>query len=420
MDLTTAPFFSKEWQHFLDEVLPPFVKSRFSPDPRWANKPFSQEDVAFFSKGLIELSDFFTEDRRSAKLPNYFSTPKARSSYLLYFLPIHAAKFITLFQKTPLAMEALIRTGKKNGLIRIADFGAGPGTASIALLFHLFDFFKKEKKIPFKIEFTWVDRNEKVLDDGEALLAKIIEAYPQFNGEISLLTEARDWWNHEQSEAQTDSPFDLSLFGNVLNEGSHDRNHYAKGLPPLLESLGAAGILFLEPAFKSASQRLSQIRNEMMPHPLYGPCLHQQACPLSEGRDWCHMSVKAVLPGTFFKKFSIRLGGVREWLKFSYLWVAPKTAQIPKTHAVRVVSDPIRGPEGLRNQICQPEKVGWINTPRSKIFRGALWTIKPGHIYERSEKPDARKKHHSGLQPKNEKTGSRARVRGVRFKARVR
>src|SRR4051812_20658550 len=103
--LTVKPSFPELWSVTLDDVIPAFVKERFSPQESWKNKPFSQEDVAFFSKGLMELSDFFTEDREGAKLPNYFTTAKFRSSYFLYFFALQGAKFLTLFDRYPAAVE---------------------------------------------------------------------------------------------------------------------------------------------------------------------------------------------------------------------------------------------------------------------------------------------------------------------------
>ncbi len=135
----------------------------------------------------------------------------------------------------------------------------------------------------------------------------------------------------------------------------------------------------LEPAFKSAAHRLSQIRDELVlrddPFPIWGPCLHTLKCPLAEGRDWCHFSVPAKLPGKLFRKFSIKLGSVRDWLKFSFVWIAAKDSAKktkPEKGFVRVVSDPLKTPQGSTNQICRPEQVEYMPTPYKPIFRGEI------------------------------------------------
>lgn len=374
--LSRKPHFPSRWTILLDELIPAFVKNRFSPSPSWKNKPFSQEDVAFFSKGLLELSDFFTEDRERAKLPNYFTTAKFRSSYFLYFFALQGAKFLTLFERYPRAVDAAIEHALKTGTLRIVDVGSGPGTASIAFLVHVLEKLAgplpknkepKKTKIPFAIELLWIDHNETIMKDGEAMLGMLFEQFPEFEGSINLIKQGRAWWKHPR-----DFSFDASivLFGNVLNESGDDPRIYLSGLAPFLKKVVGGGVLMVEPAFKTASQRIAKIRDEIMPHRLWGPCLHEGKCPLAEGRDWCHFSVPAELPGSFFKKFSIKLGSKREWLKFSFLWIAAENGQKNELSIVRVVSDPIRTPRGNQNQLCTPGKISWFKTPSRPLYRG--------------------------------------------------
>ncbi len=382
--LAQKPQFPTRWTILLDELIPQFVKNRFSPNESWKNKPFSQDDVVFFSKGLLELSDFFTEDREKAKLPNYFTTAKFRSSYFLYFFALQGAKFLTLFERYPAAIDAAIAHGKETGTLRIVDVGSGPGTASIAFLIFVLEKLagplqknKAPRKLtlPFKIQLVWIDHNATILKDGQAMLNALFEYFPEFEGSIDLVTDARLWWKHPNGFQFESS---IVLFGNVLNESSDDPRIYLSGLLPFLKKIKGAGVLMLEPAFKSASQRLSQIRDELMPHRLWGPCLHEGKCPLAEGRDWCHFSVPAELPGTFFKKFSIKLGSKREWLKFSFIWVAENyekdkkliLAEQTQPKFVRVVSDPMRTPRGNQNQLCSPNTITWIKTPMRPLYRG--------------------------------------------------
>ena len=374
--LALTPRFPELWTETLDELIPTFVKNRFSPQESWKNKPFSQEDVSFFSKGLLELSDFFTEDRDGSKLPNYFTTARFRSSYFLYFFALQGAKFLTLFDRYPLAVQAALQHAMKTGCLKIVDVGAGPGTASLAFLILVLDEFKKEKKLPFKIHLHWIDYNETILKDGELFLNDLLEYFSEYDGDIQLTKEARAWWKHPKEFEYEAS---LVIFGNVLNESSADPRIYSQGLVPFLKNPQGGGILFLEPAFKSASQRITQIRDELMPHPIWGPCLHQGRCPLSSGRDWCHFSVPAELPGTFFKKFSIKLGGVRDWLKFSFVWIASKesaeqVASNPRSKLAiaRIVSDPMRTDRGLQNQVCKPDQVAWVQTPSKPLHRGEV------------------------------------------------
>ena len=314
------------------------------------------------------------EDRMGSRLPNYFTTARFRSSYFLYFFPLQGAKFLTLFDRYPKAIDQAIAHAKKTGVFRIVDVGAGPGTASIALLIYLLEKYQKQKKFPFTVELEWIDKNGTILKDGEAFLKKLLERFSDFYGDISLKTDTRDWWNHPKGFNFEAS---LVLFGNVLNESPSEPKVFLQGLAPFFKSPQGGGVLMVEPAFKSASQRLSQIRDELMPQALWGPCFHQMKCPLAEGRDWCHFSVPVKLPGKFFKKFSIKLGSVRDWLKFSFVWVAAQSDQkiVPSIAGkdakfARIVSDPIKTNHGMENQVCAPERVVFTATPRHTIYRG--------------------------------------------------
>ena len=396
--LSTPPEFPELWTVVLDELIPQFVKDRFSPQESWKNKPFTKEDVTFFSTGLIELSDFFTLDREGAKLPNYFTTARFRSSYFLYFFALQGAKFLTLFYKYPKAVEAALDHALETGVLSIVDVGSGPGTASIAFLIHVLERYKKSKKLPFAIQLHWIDRNATVISDGEAFLQKVLERFSDYDGDIDLVTETRDWWKHP---ADFEYEASIFLFGNVLNESSQDPRVFLQGLAPILKNPKGAGVLIVEPAFKSASQRVSQIRDEMMPHPLWGPCLHTQKCPLADGRDWCHFSVPAQLPGSFFKKFSIKLGGVREWLKFSFVWFASensaKEATVDeKLDLVRIVSDPLKTPQGMKNQVCRPVVIGWSD--KKYLQRGDVIRYSEG-------------RHDQIFQPRNQTIRSRKSIR---------
>ena len=282
-------------------------------------------------------------------------------------------------------MDAALEDALERGVLRILDVGAGPGTASIAFLCHAIEKILKDHppqkksgklKLPFSIELLWIDHNEAILKDGEQLLARLLDLFPEIDGSISLKTEVRPWWKHPRNFS-----FDASLvlFGNVLNEGAPGTGMFQQGLAPFLKNPSGGGVLLLEPAFREPSQRLSTIRDEVVlsdaPLPLWGPCLHAEKCPLSSGKNWCHFSVPAKLPGAFFRKFSIKLGGVRDWLKFSYVWFASKksakAAVFPKG-LVRVISDPIRTSTGLKNLVCRPDRFTYEPTPRKPIFRGEV------------------------------------------------
>src|SRR5438128_1740194 len=77
--------------------------------------------------GVRTLSRLFTK-QRDALGANYFADPALRRSYLLYFLPVNAAKVASLLREMP-ALPARP--------LRILDVGSGPGVGALAVLDHL-------------------------------------------------------------------------------------------------------------------------------------------------------------------------------------------------------------------------------------------------------------------------------------------
>lgn len=364
--------FPAAWSWWVDQSIPQYVKDTYSPKASWKGKPFSQEDARFFLKGINELSELFTEER-PRDLPSYFSHPKYRSAYLLYFLPLQAAKMATIYAMHPKAIGAAIKHATRTGTLKVLDLGAGPGTASLALLLTLIDEVdEKVERLP-KLEFHWYDTQEGIMRDGVGLAKLIADRFPGLHDKLKIVTHSRPWWDvfTPRGEKEAGKDFSLVLSGHVLNEFPwHDsaRAHRVRQTIEYgLRQRGGGGFLYVEPAFKHASQLLSQLRDSWFengvlpaePSALWGPCLHGKTCPLAVGRDWCHFSVRADLPGTWFKFFSRGLGSERQWLKFSYVWVAseesPNDRVVPASYR-RVVSDQLKLPSGDNGiLLCEPE-----------------------------------------------------------------
>lgn len=390
--------FPTYWHRFMDEFVPAWVKRQYSPRPSWKDKPFTRDDSIFFGKGVVELSELFTDERPS-KIPAYFRHERFRSAYLLYFLPLQAAKFIALFNLYRPILASLPREE-----LHVADLGAGPGTASVALLLSLMD---SKLALPKKIVFHWWDTQEPILQDGKQLLQDFAETQPMLKGRIEVRLNTSSW----EAAAEGTQRFDLILVGNVLNEGRSVTPSIRKTqgrwnealeleetssthLPPptdprfelfakLRERVGAGGILIVEPAFHGAAQTLSRIRNGLaQAHegpgiPWWGPCLHAGACPMARGRDWCHFSIPVEIPGRWFKSFSLRLGSERHWLKYSYLWLKPlqgaKEIPAPPADTRLVLTDSLRrkGSKVAMVLLCEPDTPRRVSFPdRLKVGRG--------------------------------------------------
>lgn len=359
------------WSWFIDYALTSYVKKNYSKQGNWKDKPFSKQDALFFLKGIRELSDLFTEERSSRKMFNYLDHGRFRSSYLLYFLPLQAAKFCSLFSRHLPAIDAAFNHGVKKKKFTVLDLGSGPATASISLLLHLIE-NKKLAQVPFDIEIHLVDKAKHTLEDGKELIQKIAEQFPKFKNKITVKTyqaDCRTWIKKNPIETS------LVLVGHLLNEGAE-----FDYVLPLFAHARGGGLLFMEPAARSSSQKLSQLRNlyfgDNPEHPLvWGPCLHAGICPMSEGRDWCHFSLPAKFDSEWFSFFSKGLTKEKEWLKFSYIWFSAPDYPAPATpsdHKLVLTDLLSKNPKAASSVLlCDPEVPLRLNLkPGVKIWRG--------------------------------------------------
>lgn len=419
---TPAPRFPAAWAWLIDEAIPTYVKKQYSPREAWKDRPFTKEDAKFFFRGIEELSDLFT-DERPKNMPRYFNHPKYRSSYLLYFFPLQAAKFITLFQVHSAAIEAAIADGTQKGVLRVLDLGSGPGTASLAFLLQLLEHPDPASLPP--IELHWFDTQKEILHDGKELAEMLGNNFSKLRGKIKVHTYLEPWWRAAELIKE---PTSLTLFGHVLNEtqglaplgssgpnGDHENQFQSavqKALNMLLTRAHGGGTLIVEPAFKSSAQLVSQLRDYFFrseilskePGAIWGPCLHMEACPLAQGRDWCHFSIPLSFPGKWFAAFSKGLGSERQWIKFQYNWYASREyrAQTADGSLRRVVSDPLRGERGKSQVLlCEPELTRRQElSGTQKLWRGDLFNPRAPKTDRQERAPER------GRDPKR-KPGSR-------------
>ncbi len=381
--MKTPTKFPPAWLWLVDEAIPTWVKKNYSPRESWKDKPFAKEDAHFFSKGIQELSLLFTEERPKG-MPPYFRHPKYRSAYLLYFFPLQAAKFLTLFQLHPQAIQAILNHARQARVLRVADLGAGPGTASLSfLLFWMTQDPSLIQDIP--IELDWFDTNADVMEDGKILVEMLTNSFPRLRGQVQVRTHVGPWW---KAGSKLKEDVSLALVGHTLNETQTLVREIDSGWKALLDRAGGGGTLIVEPAGRRPSQILSACRDRLLeleliektPTQIWGPCLHAEACPLASGRDWCHFSMPAEIPGKWFRKFSEDLSSERHWVKFSYLWIASQAYPSPPldSRLRRVISDPLsKGPQ-TSVLICEPETVGRFPTSqKSGVGRGDLVKITP-------------------------------------------
>ncbi|MEK7690944.1 MAG: small ribosomal subunit Rsm22 family protein, partial [Bdellovibrionota bacterium] len=320
------------WRWFFDDAVAPWVKRTYIPDERHREKPFSREDVRFFSKGVRELSEAFSGHFTKPLVRDYFTHSRFRSSYLLYFFPLQAAKFAHLFSIHGGTLQAIAK--KTPEKIRILDLGAGPGTASIAFLLSLMDLRTPNgERLPLPpIEIEWWDLSQEIMKDGKVLVEILSTRFPNLRGKVTLLAKKGTW--QDAIRANAGKPHTISFFGHVLNEATQGEIMAQATRIKELAVTSQFGALLVEPAEKKSSHALSLLRDLFVdedPVAIVGPCLHSGRCPLMSGKDWCHFSDPLEIPGQWFREFSIALSNEREWIKYSYLWIKARPKEVAKS-----------------------------------------------------------------------------------------
>ena len=368
---TLNPFiqihYPKAWSHIFDEIACNFAKSNYL--PKASKSKFNDKDLKFFLKGIRELSEQLTTERkgpRIGKYRNYMNHPRFRSAYLLYFLPLQAAKFYSVLFENKDRLRSYVMARKK---IRIVDYGAGPGSATLAL-FALLEHLDLINQV--ELELIWIDQNKKIMQDGVDILKA---AFPSSKFTIQM---------HAIPPKSKSFKADLVLFGHILNEteGSPDRL-----VQWTLETLDqeSIGSVHIEPASKQASQRLGHFRDLFVETgSVVSPCAHSSRCPVSMGREWCHFSIQSQAPGRWFKEVSKKLSSEKNWLKFSYVWLSntkatEKTDGSEKSNSELAISDPIYSTQTRQYFVftCRPEKPGKqvFDKKPLRIHRGSTLAV---------------------------------------------
>ncbi len=301
---------------------------------------------------IRQLSELFTGNR-VRKLKPYFRSPALTQAYIAYFLPLtfHKVKFLLKDNK-----EVLCPSEK---ILKIIDFGCGPASAVIALLFEL-----AEKKYSYeRIEIDLVDKENSILPIGQALVEKFAKKL-KLPVWVNIFTHIPPKKYH------------LSFATNVLNELEAFDND------PLLElwDVTLKYMLILEPSHRVSSQKLIRFRKRILQQnnpniQVLSPCCHAEACPLYRTKHWCHFS-EPVEDERLISLNRRIFKNPRLWLKFSYL-VLKRAPYLPwDKKSYRAIGDVHLSQGKWAIDLCQPnqKKIWFIKNPKS-IKRGALTKI---------------------------------------------
>lgn len=307
------------------------------------------KELAAYVSALQLLSSSYTGHSVGERLTAAVSRDIEAKAYALYYLPINAAKIELLLP----VLETLPSP------LRVLDFGCGPATASLALLF----------QTDQPTELTCVDSSPHM----RAVAKTLLGASPVHEQLINL-------------SILSDIPagtYDLIIASNVLAE--LDEAQQLERIENFLTQLAPQGILLLmEPGQQRHTRRLMSIRDRILRqrqdiNPLF-PCHRRDDCPMlaSSVDDWCHGTIEWQQP-PLSRQLDKLLGFNKHRIKYSAFVFQQGGTTRPGT---RVLTPPRRGPRGIDTLVCGPDHYGLV-TIRKGARSEATRALEKSAVYDR-------------------------------------
>jgi ribosomal protein RSM22 (predicted rRNA methylase) len=288
------------------------------------------QDSKKLAESVKSLSDYFIENPQGA---TPWKEAWAQIAYLAYFLPLNHAR-----------VQAVVSEARQQsffeGLSEVVDFGAGFGTASLALVpdFAKFTLVEKAKDICAKFDFlgtpaTWLNQINILPNPASTLTV--------FSYSLTELEEIPAW--AKKSEA----------------------------------------LMILEPATQQDGRKLLELRQKLIAdgYSLWAPCTHQGRCPLLtlSKTDWCHDRIFFGLP-SWFEAIEQHLPMKNRTLTTSYLLARRKPAPLRSAGAARTVGDRLKEKGKDRQMVCRGEErefLAWMHKHglEQEIPRGVRITL---------------------------------------------
>lgn len=299
------------------------------------------------AESILKLSDHFifsTGDKTPWENKDTFD------AYLFYFFPLNYLRWLKVIEQTN-------RLHFFDGVTELVDFGAGLGTASLALTQTL---KSKIKKIH-------------IVEDSDKAINFIKTHQHIFNSE---LTFEKKFSENNISKEQ------VLLLSYSLVE--------LESLPQW--ALNFEKIIIIEPSTQTVGRKLMRLRESLIQNgfSVAAPCTHQSSCPLLEQSktDWCHDRAEVELP-QWMQKIEFYLPMKNKTLTYSYLALQKnnkntfevKSSELQSKPFVRVVGDPLFEKGRTRQLVCRNENREYL-TQLNREHKGKTWAYDRGDLIQ--------------------------------------
>ena len=278
---------------------------------------------AELAEAVLRLSDAYVDGAPRERL-----SETERRAYAAYYGPIGALKVAAV-------LDELRARGWQapEPTLRLADLGAGPGSATLGVAL---------AAGASTIDATLIDRDRAW--DALPLLGTHVD-----RGVLRVARSGTDPFAIE-------GLFDVIVAAHLLVELDRTIEDLATRLQDQVESvLAPDGVwIAIEPATKRASRRLHQLHDVLVERGLavLAPCVHQRRCPmLARDGDWCH-EARAWRQPAYHAKLDRRTGLDKHVLSFAFLAFAKRPLAAVERGAARIVSALLREKGRSRFRTC--------------------------------------------------------------------
>ena len=343
-------------------------------------------------RAVEELFELFTRKRSSLKGLNYLDLARLRSAYLRYHLPLNFARAAHCLEHIKRAWPAI------DGLERIVDLGAGPGSASLAAHFTLSDspreyvlYDKSRNALRLaRTLFAACTSESESESESESASASATASDPKTRirrPNPGVTSTVRTRVRSLPLLPEIDAP-SLVLFTMVLNElrvaerGGPSAAEFAARLGERIPTDSV--VVIVEPALRGPGRNLLAVHDALLSvggWAIIAPCTHHTSCPLRDehGRPWCHFHF-SWKPPEFVTQAAEPLGLEPANGAYSFLAVRRVAVDAPRPQSSpeigRIVSDPMRVQHDRRGvYVCRDGKRSLAVDPPHEIKRGDVVAV---------------------------------------------
>jgi ribosomal protein RSM22 (predicted rRNA methylase) len=291
----------------------------------------SKAELQPYVEAIRQLSALYTGHSVGQRLRSVVSSELSAAAYALYYLPINAAKVLHLAPLLHL----------QRPLLRVLDFGAGPGTASLSLL----------AASDASFEFTCVDHSAGM----RAVAHKLISAWPAADRTVTVSCQPK-------LPTGEGAQYDVVCAVNSIAELNEEES--ADVIGRLLDLLAPDGtLLLMEPGQQLHTRRLMEIRNKVLQSrndlvPLF-PCTRRDDCPMlrTSAHDWCHGTLEWRQP-PLNMQLDAALSFNKHRIKYSAFVFKRKAGLLP---GYRVIIPAEKSPKGIEATVCGADFYGPVH-----------------------------------------------------------